>query len=241
MAGYSTAYSVPQKNSSDIVLYLSTKQPNPPVPFELQDQITPAVWSTRLSTLANTAQRYCKPWFERVWIVTGILASFILPVVLYNVIYHHMNVVSADGTVDFARLAESRMITFALFLGAFLFFLVPIAIWKYIGRKQVNRLVNQWNGADKMNYGRHAASTWKAQSPGVFRDSTILTISLPPSMQPTSFHPNAYLPSYINGPVDSDANYYYPYKPEPGLPRMSVVGNVPLYVDEKRGFEDSQA
>lgn len=23
-----------------------------------------------------------------------------------------------------------------------------------------------------------------------------------------------------------------------GLPRMSVVGNVPLYVDEKRGYDD---
>ncbi|KAJ3775068.1 hypothetical protein EV361DRAFT_877992 [Lentinula raphanica] len=240
MAGYSTAYSVPQRSSSDILLYISAKQPNPPVPFELQDQITPAVWSTRLSALANTAQRYCRPWFERIWIVTGILASLILPVALYNVIYDHMSVVNEDGSVDFARLAESRMITFALFIGVFLFFMVPIATWKFIGRQQMNRLVNQWNGVDKMNYGQNVASTWKVKSPGVFRDSTILTIALPPSKKPSSFHPNAYLPSYINGPIDPDANYYYPYKPEPGLPRMSVVGNVPLYVDEKRGFEDSR-
>ncbi|KAJ4483368.1 hypothetical protein J3R30DRAFT_3448017 [Lentinula aciculospora] len=239
-SGYSTAYSVPQRNVSDIVLYLSTKQPNPPVPFEIRDQITPAIWSTRLTALAITAQRYSKPWFERIWTVTGILASLVLPAVLYNVIYNHMNVRNADGIVDFARLSESRMITFALFIGVFLFFFTPIVIWKFIGRTQVNKLVKQWNGADRMNYGQHAASSWQAKSPGVFRDSTILTISLPASMKPTSFHPNAYLPSYINGPVDLEANYYYPYRPEPGLPRMSVVGNVPLYVDEKRGFADSQ-
>lgn len=65
----------------------------------------------------------------------------------------------------------------------------------------------------------------------------ILTVSLPPNSSPSSFHPNAYLPSYLNGPVDADANYYYPYKAEPGLPRMSVVGNVPLYLDEKRAYD----
>ncbi|GAW05193.1 arginine methyl transferase [Lentinula edodes] len=226
------------ETAGDIVLYLSTNQPNPPVPFELQDQMTPAVWLTRLTALANTAQRYSKPWFERIWTVTGILASLILPAVLYNVIYNHMNVRGADGNVDFARLSE--MITFALFIGVFLFFFTPIAIWKFIGRKQVDRLVSKWNGADRMNYGQNASSTWKAQSPGIFRNSTILTISLPASMKPTSFHPNAYLPSYINGPIDPDASYYYPYKSEPGLPRMSVIGNVPLHIDEKRGFEDSR-
>ncbi|KIK67355.1 hypothetical protein GYMLUDRAFT_37455 [Collybiopsis luxurians FD-317 M1] len=240
MDGYSTAYFSPRRTSNDIVLYLSAQQPNPPVPFELQGQITPAVWSSRLSAVSTCAARYSKPWFERIWVVTGILASLILPAVLYNVIYDHMNVRNSDGTIDFSRLAESRMITFALFIGVVLLFFTPIIIWKFIGRKQVNRLVTRWAGADRMNYGQNAASTWKVKTPGVFRDSIILTISLPASMKPTSFHPDAYLPPYINGPTDAAANYYYPYKGEPGLPRMSVVGNVPLYVDEKRGFEDSK-
>jgi hypothetical protein len=68
---------------------------------------------------------------------------------------------------------------------------------------------------------------------------------------------NAYLPSgLINPPADIDANYYYPYKSEPGmipapknvsplngfagLPRMSVIGNVPLFTDEKRGYYGSE-
>jgi len=238
-SAYSSAYSAPQRNASDIVLYLSSNQPIPPVPFELQGQITPAVWSTRLTTLANTSQRYSKVWLERIWLIVGFLSSLVLPAVLYSVIYNSMNVVSLDGNVDFARLAESRMITFALFLGVILFFFAPLAIWKIIGRKQTNRLTTQWTKADRMNYGQNAASTWKVKTPSVFRDSTILSISLPPNTQPTSFHPNAYLPSYINAPTDGDASYYYPYKSaEVGVPRMSVVGNVPLYVDEKRAFED---
>jgi hypothetical protein len=152
-----------------------------------------------------------------------------------------MNVRDVDGGIDLNRLAESRMVTFGLFFGVILFFFTPIAIWKFIGRKQANRLTTQWTKADTMNYGQNAASTWKVKTPSVFRDSTILYISLPASMKanPSSFHPNAYLPSYINGPSDE---YYYPYKAnqEPGLPRMSTIGNVPLYVDEKRGFEDSK-
>jgi len=237
---YSSAYSAPQRNASDIVLYLDKRHPVPPVPFELQGQVTPAVWESRLTTLANTSQRYSKVWLERIWVLTGFLASLILPSVLYSVIYNSMNVVSEDGDVDFARLAESRMITFAIFLGVILFFFAPLAIWKVIGRKQASRLTNQWTKADRMNYGQNAASTWSVKTPTVFRDSTVLSISLPASMKPTSFHPNAYLPSYINAPTDGDASYYYPYNAaEVGVPRMSVVGNVPLYVDEKRAFEDS--
>jgi hypothetical protein len=65
-----------------------------------------------------------------------------------------------------------------------------------------------------------------------------VTITLPAVASPTSFHVNAYLPSYINPPADANDAYYYPYKYEPGLPRMSVVGNVPFYPDEKEGYED---
>jgi hypothetical protein len=65
-----------------------------------------------------------------------------------------------------------------------------------------------------------------------------LTLTLPPNYTPSNFHPDAYLPSYINRPADAEANYYYPYKPEPGMPRMSVVGNVPLFQDEKPKFVD---
>jgi hypothetical protein len=67
-----------------------------------------------------------------------------------------------------------------------------------------------------------------------------LIITVPQTLSPSTFHPNAYLPSYINGPVDSDATYFYPYKPKPGLPRMSTIGNVPLYLDDKRGFNDDK-
>lgn len=64
------------------------------------------MWSTRLTSLANTSQRYSKPWFERIWLVVGFLASIIVPGVLYNVIYNNMNVRDVDGGIDLNRLAE---------------------------------------------------------------------------------------------------------------------------------------
>ncbi len=66
----------------------------------------------------------------------------------------------------------------------------------------------------------------------------MLTITLPPAPAPTAFHPDAYLPSYINGPHD-DGAYFYPYRrAEPGLPHMSVIGNVPIHIHERSAFEE---
>ena len=55
-------------------------------------------------------------------------------------------------------------------------------------------------------------------------------------MAPSLFHPSAYMPTFINPAVDVEANQYYPFKAgggHDGLPRISVVGNVPLYNNEK--------
>ncbi|KAF9268948.1 hypothetical protein L218DRAFT_918174 [Marasmius fiardii PR-910] len=102
------------------------------------------------------------------------------------------------------------------------------------GRTHLNRMTKRWTDADRQKFGRNAAPRWNVKTPGIFRSSIVLYVGLPSGAAPSAFHPNAYLPSYVNAPRDADADYYYPYKPEPGLPRMSVVGNVPLYLDEKR-------
>ncbi|EEB90473.1 hypothetical protein MPER_11318 [Moniliophthora perniciosa FA553] len=105
------------------------------------------------------------------------------------------------------------------------------------GHRHLNALAQKWTRADRIDFGQNVGGLWTVKSPGVFRDGIVLIIGLPADVSPTPFHPNAYLPSYINGPVDADASYYYPYKAEPGLPRMSVVGNIPLYMGEKRAFK----
>ncbi|KAK7472825.1 hypothetical protein VKT23_000932 [Stygiomarasmius scandens] len=226
-----------RRDTSDIILYLSANQPVPPVPFELQSQFPPAVWSMRLNSLTDASKAFSKPLFERAWALVGFLSMIIIPSVLYHVIYSSMHIRDQSGRVIFDRVVEARLITMAIFVGVILLFILPVAVWKFIGYRKLKHTTDQWVKSDRMNYGQNAV-TWKVKTPGIFRDRLILIVKLPTSQPPSSFHPNAYLPSYIAQPTDADASYYYPYKSEPGLPRMSVVGNVPLYLDEKKGFQD---
>ncbi|KAJ6586979.1 hypothetical protein DFH09DRAFT_1142165 [Mycena vulgaris] len=221
-----------------IVLYLSPTQPAPPVPLELRGQITPDVWADRLAAITRTASRYHKPMFERVWAVIAILAVIIVPAALFQVILSALHYKS-EPTIRHAY--EARGISFAIFVVMILLFLLPLAVWKYIGRKEVNLMLKKWERADQNGRGSVPMSAWTVSTPGVLRSNIILNIQLPPGTAVSSFHVDAYLPSYINGPSDPDANYYYPYKSaEPGLPRMSVVGDVPLFTDEKRGYYGSE-
>jgi len=227
------------RNANKIVLYLSPNRPAPvSVPIELREEITPDVWAGRLASITQAGSRYNKPMFERVWTVVGILAIIIVPVALFQVILSALHFRDEPTT---SHAYEARAISFAIFVGMVLFFILPIAIWKYNGQKQVNSMLKKWEKADKLGRGSVPMSTWTVKTPGVVRSNIILTIQLPPGVAVSSFHVNAYLPSFINPPVDADANYYYPYKSEPGLPRMSVVGNVPLFTDEKqRGYYGSE-
>jgi len=223
----------PTRNANNsIVLYLSPIQPAPPIPTELQGEITPDVWAGRLAAITRTASRYHKPMFERVWTIVGILAILIVPVAIFQVILSALHFRNEPTT---SHAFEARGISLAIFVAMLLFFLMPIAIWKYIGQKQVNLMLKKWKNAD-----RNEVSIWTVKTPGIFRSNIILNIQLPPSAAVTSFHVDAYLPSYINGPTDPGANHNYPFKSEPGLRRMSVVGNVPLFNDEKRSYYGSE-
>jgi len=231
----------PQRTANEIVLYLSAKQPAPGVPFELQGSISPDVWAVRLPTITKVSERYSRPLFERIWFVVGFLATIIVPSVLYNTILSALHFQRNDilfSQQDADIFLKARAITGAIGVGLILLFAVPMIIWKAIGRKQVNRLLQQWARSDQALVGNSGPiPVWKVRTPGVFSDSTVLTITLPLPSSPTSFHPSAYLPSYINPPQDAGDSYFYPYRPgEPGLPRMSIVGNAPPYTDEKQGY-----
>ncbi|KAJ7579095.1 hypothetical protein C8J56DRAFT_1110179 [Mycena floridula] len=249
------AYFVPVRTSSDIVLYLSSKQPTPGVPFELQGSISPDVWATRLPAICTTAERYSKPMFERIWLILGFIATLVVPIALYSTILAslHITANNDDFNSNFnesndrtSKFIEARAIVGGITIGLVLLFTVPIMVWKFIGRSRVNSLLRRWEASDRATIGNNnPISQWKVKTPGFWSNRVVLRITLPANYSPTAFHPSAYLPSYLNGPPDAanDA-YFYPYKPEPGMPRMSVVGNVtaignvPLYTDEKRGFEN---
>ncbi|KAI3619029.1 hypothetical protein WG66_000652 [Moniliophthora roreri] len=225
-----------QRKGSEIILHLSPAQAPPStVPFELQNQITVATWEVRIGAVLHASARYSKPWFERIWFFIALVSLVVIPVALQPIVRSAIITRDQEGFITTTSLAKA--ILFSTFLGTLLLFLIPIATWKYIGHRHLNALAQKWTKADRVEFGQNVACHWTVKSPGVFRDGIVLLIGLPAGVAPTSFHPNAYLPSYINGPLDADASYYYPYKAEPGLPRMSVVGNIPLYMDEKRAFK----
>jgi hypothetical protein len=222
----------PYRTSNNIVLYLSPKQPTPSsVPFELQSYISPEVWADRVPKIARTAGRYSKPIFERIWFALGVLACIVIPAAIWRIAIDRTSAqYSGFVNVPIQFFFDLRLVTMFFFLATMLLFFAPMFVWKAIGKRTVNTMLRNWAGADRMNLGINAAlPVWRVVTPGVFFDRITLSISLPQEKAPSNFHPNAYLPSFINAPVD-DGGYY---KHEKKLSK-DLVGAVPLYKDEKR-------
>jgi len=228
-----------------ITLYLSPTQQPPVTPVELREEIGPDAWNGRLATITKTASRYHKQMFERVWSIIAVLAVIVVPVATFPLILSALNVfhLNSDSTGRTAtdHVLEARAISVSMVLGIALVFILPIAVWKYIGQREVNSIVKKWETADKQGRGSIPMSTWTVKTPGLLRSNIVLTIQLPPGTPISVFSVNAYTPAFVNPPADAGANYYYPYKSsEPGLPHMSTIGNVPLFQDEKRGYYGSE-
>ncbi|KAJ7188176.1 hypothetical protein C8R46DRAFT_979214 [Mycena filopes] len=233
-----TQFAPTRDHKNVITLFLSPSQPSPPVPVELREEIGPDAWIGRLSSVVGTASRFHKRLFERVWSIIAFLSCLVVPVVTFPVILRALNGKS-DATTS--HVLEARMISLAMFVGIALVFLLPIAVWKYIGHKEVSSMLKKWEKADRQGRGSLPMSIWTVKTPGLINSNIVLSIQLPPGTPISSFHVNAYTPAFVNPPTDADANYYYPYnKSEPGLPRMSTIGNIPLFQDEKRGYYGSQ-
>jgi hypothetical protein len=237
MSGYFKA----NRSADEITLYLSPKQPSPStVPYELQNYITDDEWAVRVPAVTRAASRYSKPIFERIWLLIAFFTMVFLPTALFRVIlgpnFHYR-----DDDISRTRFFLARGISVGSLIGVALFFIMPIAIWKFLGRRNMDFMLQKWAMADRMLKGQNVfLPTWTVKTPGIFRDSIILSIRLPADRIPTSFHPDAYLPSYINGPNDAvpPPTYLQDTKDAPGYP--ATYGSLPLYEDEKRGFHNVQ-
>ncbi|EPQ57261.1 hypothetical protein GLOTRDRAFT_110492 [Gloeophyllum trabeum ATCC 11539] len=225
-------YYKPQRTTDSIVVYLAPSQPAPThVPFELQSHVSADTWAIRVAAISRVAAQYNKPRFERAWTLLAMLSIVIVPIVLYHVLIdafhvHFDRFGFADTDVD--KLVEVRWITFGVFAGLVLLFLVPLALWKFIGQRRVNGMINGWAREDRVLRGSGTQlPVWAVKTPGVFRPTIQLTVTIPASPAPTTFHPDAYLPNYLN----SASDVYLPprSKEDPqGLPRLSTVGTFPI-------------
>jgi hypothetical protein len=228
--------------SNDVVVpaltvkYLAPDHPAPSnVPFELTNYVQPGNWRSRLTTAQRVSARYSKTLLERFWVVLMVIAAVAIPWGLSGIVWDLM---MKDDIVTRTKVIEARLIGFALFVSVLVVFFIPILTWKLIGRWQLNKLADGWTRSDRALQGASAGSaTWKISTPRILKTGLTLTVSLPTARPPSTFHRDAYLPSYINrsSSSDDDDAYFYPYKGKEGsgLPRMSVVGNVPMLFNEK--------
>ncbi|KAH8118917.1 hypothetical protein DFH11DRAFT_1685957 [Phellopilus nigrolimitatus] len=212
-----------------VVVYVSPQQPVPDmVPYELHDHIFPDEWHMRITAIRDMSFRYYKPLFERIWFMVATLVVIVFPLLLYRIVF---DAIYENGPQTPETFFEARAVSIAIFIATILLFWAPMLIWKGIGKMRVRSLLSGWERTDRMNKGPSAfIPIWMVKHPTVFKSTCIVTITTPPNAHPTLFHPNAYLPSFINPPNDAGAAYYYPYAPgQVGLPRMSTVGDLPAY------------
>ncbi|KZT28955.1 hypothetical protein NEOLEDRAFT_1128440 [Neolentinus lepideus HHB14362 ss-1] len=231
-------YYRPQRTTDSIVVYLAPMQPAPTtVPYELQGHVSPDTWAVRVTAITRVASQYNKPKFERAWTLLAMLSTVIVPIIIYHVLIDRFRVQFdrfgfVENNHDADRFIEARWITFGVFVGLMLLFILPISIWKFIGQRRVNKMLAGWAKEDRVLRGtNNQLPTWKVKTPGVFRPTIQLSVTIPASHTPTSFHPDAYLPPYLSSASDMPA---FSKAADPaGFPRMSTVGTFPVTFDEK--------
>ncbi|KAL1748719.1 hypothetical protein HDZ31DRAFT_79571 [Schizophyllum fasciatum] len=234
------------KADNVILVYLSPSSPPPvSVPFELQEYVSKDAWASRITTITRTASNYSKPKLEMIWAILSFLLLTVIPMAIVSVLNATLH--PDDPQWHF----HVREISLGIFLGMMLLFALPMIIWKAIGQRHLTRTIQRWTQQDNQSLvpGTPRA-TWSARLPRMFSSQIVVSIAVPQGTFPSLFHPDAYLPSFVRGPIDAQAAYYYPYSGggEKGLPHMSTVGTVPLYGngngrppsygDEKRPFGD---
>jgi len=170
----------------------------PPVPLELQNFISPQEWERRLDAINNLARRYSKPIIERTWILLGFLLTLIAPIIVYRLLASKL----PDETFnqgDFLRqFAQLKLITLGIFIGILVVVWVPLVLWKCLGRYRMRSLLNEWGKIDVLAKNKGLfVPLWSVYLPSSFAQAVTVRISIPPRLNPTTFHPEAYLPPYI--------------------------------------------
>ncbi|KAI0743924.1 hypothetical protein C8Q80DRAFT_868972 [Daedaleopsis nitida] len=216
--------------------------PNDTVPYELQGYYSRDVWVARQRAVLTKGSRYLKPRFEIIWAVFMLLASLVLPIVIYYVVLHALpekdtRVEEANGrffTTD-ERPWQARAASLGSFLGLVLLGWVPFFVWKARGKRSVNQMLAKFSAEDAAVKGAQVPQ-WSMKMPGIGSKALHVMITYPRPPMVTPFHMGATLPPYlVNQPIDPNAGNYYPHM-SPGHmqgqhhygPNGNLAG-VPLY------------
>jgi hypothetical protein len=220
-----------RRATTDVVVELSRSEAPPTLPFELRDYVSPNTWEIRVSTLARLASKYCRPTFERAYLVVIVLLTFLVPITTYYVTLH-----SLESTIDDVdrQVWLARFSSFALTIATWIVLSAPMVVWKYLGRIRVMRLADHWTRADALSAPSYGdAPVWKATAPGLFRDAIVLMVTVPLTMK-SHFDPDSYLPPYIAAGDDALPPYV-----DSRMARWSKdlkggirYGDLPIYTDK---------
>jgi len=172
----------------------------PPVPVELQSFISPQEWERRLDAINSLAHRYSKPIIERIWIFMGFLLTLTVPIALYHVLGDDLPRLG-DSDNFFQEFARLKLIVLGVFIGTLVVVWTPLILWKCLGRYRMRKLLNEWGKIDILAKNKGLfVPLWNVYLPSSFSQSITVRISIPPRVNPSAFHPDAYLPPYIAPP-----------------------------------------
>lgn len=124
-------YYTPERLKEEIVVHIPPTGSRPDrVPTELQNHVPKIIWDERLVAIQTRAAMYNKPLLERIYLAFAVLAVFILPVGLYQIISRSMTLnIEQEQTAKY--FFEAKAITFAIFLGTILVFFAPLFFWRW--------------------------------------------------------------------------------------------------------------
>lgn len=207
-----------QRHPGMINVILTKDNPAPPLPYELQSSIRPDTWSHRVDAVTQCCYKYSKPIIERIWFAVAFITMFVVPMIINQIVFRNL----FEDIQTPETLYRTRWILFGVFVGIAIVLWVPLILWKSFGKRQVNKLLAEWNKLDRATAPNTFIPNWRVSTPGIFRSTAALSVTTPPVPVMTSFSVNAPLPPYINAP-----GYQPPSMPPPlGYP-----------VDEKTPFE----
>ncbi|KAI0267148.1 hypothetical protein BC834DRAFT_98920 [Gloeopeniophorella convolvens] len=250
---------VSERTPGQVILYLNPKQPVPILPYELHEHVTADAWATRIPQLVRMSARYNKPIMEGVLFLFALIASIAVPTGVHNLILHSLEKKDND---NFDALHQSRLISIAIAFGVAFAIYTPLIVWKSLGQARASKLVKRWEAEDaRIGASGAFVPVWTVKLSSSFSYNTRLTITTPHAPMHSYFHPAAYMPSWINGPIDPSANNGFPGVQQ-GFQKPNMYGDVPLYgnyngppngatppyvadgaphySDEKQGFSDSK-
>ncbi|KAN0091079.1 hypothetical protein V8E55_004645 [Tylopilus felleus] len=220
-----------RRATTDIVVEIARSQAPPTLPFELRDYVSPNTWENRVSLLAQLASQYCRPTFERAYLVVIMVLTFLVPITTY-----YVSLQALENTTDNIgqQVWFARFIAFATTIATWFVLSAPVIVWKYMGNVRVTKLAKQWTRTDALaapTYG--AAPVWRATAPGLFRNLIVLEVSVP-STKKSTFDRDSCLPAYIAAGEDGLPSYVDTNAAQwsKDLTGGIKYGELPIFTDE---------